>query len=120
MICGNEFELKHPNQRYCSPKCKILAGKRNNKLRAKKYRENHQYDYRDYMMSYMWNWRRKYPERKKNSKKGKLGTQDAGTTPKITYENGEPNFNQEMEIVRKMNLHARGETRIPKSVINSI
>lgn len=28
LICGTEFTLKHPNQRYCGPKCQITARKR--------------------------------------------------------------------------------------------
>lgn len=40
-ICGDIFKLKHPNQKYCSPKCKIIARKRQIRINVDKYREIH-------------------------------------------------------------------------------
>lgn len=39
-ICNKEFELEHPNQRYCSSICRITADKQFTKKRVNKFIKN--------------------------------------------------------------------------------
>lgn len=54
-ICGEFFERKHPNQKYCKAKCKLIARKKQLKRSDIKRRNTNQR--KDYMMNYMWEYR---------------------------------------------------------------
>ncbi len=74
-ICGEEFLLKHPNQKYCKAKCRVIARKRS----FQKFNEKRQATdgHKEYMAQYMFSWRRRYRKGSYKAEKGVLGT---GTT----------------------------------------
>lgn len=55
-ICGEKFKPKHPRSKYCKGKCKLIARKRQLRQSDRKRRQTNQR--RDYMMDYMWEYRK--------------------------------------------------------------
>lgn len=41
-ICGEIFKPEHPNSKYCSPKCRLIARKRQVKRDVREYRDRYQ------------------------------------------------------------------------------
>lgn len=116
VVCNTPFEIKHPNQKICTEECRIINKKRKAKVRAQKYRKEHKYDYRDYMMDYMWQWRRKYPQSQKKS----IGSKYTNQSPNMAKDkDNNPDFDTELKDVRHMCLRSMGKSLIPKALLTA-
>jgi len=95
-ICKTPFKLKHPHQKYCSPRCQLIAQKRT--IRRKEKKRNQNPTRKEYMAQYMFQWRRNYRKSTLNTDNRVRGTD----TPPINL------------------IEIEEETEESKMVVNSI
>ena len=79
-ICGETFKIEHPNSKYCNSKCRLIARKR--QIRRSDLKRRGSDERKDYMMEYMWEYRKhKYRQSALSTDKQVRGID----TPSVIY-----------------------------------